>query len=200
MLFGLIKLTDWFNSRNCLIDQNYITWMNILSQDRRVGVLGVVWSRSRITGTYKTFESRENTVISCLVTPLWVGSQRWMVRCVSSKQFIEAMLTPSSIIFPSVCLATALAKNIRLKGDVIFGCVSLSFFCLTLVSINPISTSIATSSEQKCCSTTYGLVSIKPFTTTATASFEPMQGDYREGWLINLIIALFCVVVVAFAV
>ena len=72
MQFGLIKLMDWFNSQIYLIDQNYITWMNILFQGRRVGVLGVVWSLFRITDTYKTFyntfESGENTTVISLNT------------------------------------------------------------------------------------------------------------------------------------
>ena len=35
------------------------------------------------------------------------------------------------------------------------------------------------------------LVSIKPITTTTTTNFELKQSDWREGWLLNLIIALF---------
>ena len=37
----------------------------------------------------------------------------------------------------------------------------------------------------------WSLVSIKPITTTTTTNFESKQSDYREGWLLNLIIALF---------
>ena len=66
---GLIQFTKIF-------DWSKLHYLNIVSQGRRVGVLGVIWSGSWITDTHKTFESRKNTVISCLVTPLWVGSQR----------------------------------------------------------------------------------------------------------------------------
>ena len=37
----------------------------------------------------------------------------------------------------------------------------------------------------------WSLVSIKPITTTTTDNFESKQSDLREGWLLNLIIALF---------
>ena len=35
------------------------------------------------------------------------------------------------------------------------------------------------------------LVSIKPITTMTTTNFESKQSDYGEGWLLNLIVALF---------
>ena len=153
MLFGLIELMEWFNSRDYLIDQNYITWMIIVSQGRRVGVLGVMWSGSRITDIHKTFESRENTVISCLVTPLWVHpkSEWW------SKQFIEAMLTYFNMYdhFSFSLLLHQFDKKCKTKRECsVWLRFSFILFVLSLVSINPISTSISTNSEPKCCSTT----------------------------------------------
>ena len=164
MLSGLIELMDWFNSRNYLIDQNYITWMIIVSQGRRVGVLGVMWSRSRITDTHKTFESRKNTVISCPVTSLYQvhpKSEWW------SKQFIEAgensllietMLTLFNYIYIHFSFSLLLHqfdKKCKTKrGCSVWLRFSFILFVLSLVSINPISTSISTNSEPKCCSTT----------------------------------------------
>ena len=64
--------------------------MNILSQGRRVGVPGVVWSRSRITYTYKTFYK----TFECLSCNTSVGGiAKVNGAFVSSEQFIEAMLT-----------------------------------------------------------------------------------------------------------
>ena len=137
MLSGLIELMDWFNSRNYWIDQNYITWMIIVSQGRRVCVLGVIWSGSLITDTYKTFESWENTVISCLLTALWVHpkSEWW------SKQFIEAMLTLFNYIynhFPFSLLRHQFDKTCKTKMRCsVWLRFTFILFVLSLVSINP---------------------------------------------------------------